>query len=75
MLPACPRACPLQAWAVAESRAGHAGRARALFQRTLAADPGCRAALHAWATLEAEQGEGDKARELYGRVLQLSPSK
>lgn len=60
---------------MAEREAGHAPEARALFERCLAADPGCRKALHAWAKLEDEQGEAEAARQLYLRVLQMSPSR
>lgn len=60
---------------MAEARAGHPPEARALFQRCVAADPGCRKAWNAWAKLEEEQGDSATARELYGRVLELDPNK
>lgn len=61
----------MQAWGVAEARAGRTREARALLRRCAAADPGCHPAWHAWARLEEQAGDVDAARELYASALRV----
>jgi len=62
-----------QAWARLEAGCGRADKARALFQRALAASPKNRHTWLAWATLEAGLGAVPRARELYRQGASLNP--